>query len=452
MPRLKLSQDFVDGLSVKDRPKETYYDTVVPGFGVYVCRDTPSGPGKRTYFIRYTDDTGRQRGPFTVADARITKLKAGRDAALLLLGRGKGGSDLKAEKDAKRKAAAESRERTLQWVVDRYRESPARNDKRPRTVATEDQRLDTLVLPILGTTPVKEIGMADVETMMEKVWGDRTPLRAGHARDALRTVLEYALRKGWVEFNAAKQVKPDARTQSGRRQRALSDREIAAVWNAPAGSLVRDALRLALLCTTRAGETIMAEWSEFDLDGRTWVVPPEHTKKGRPHIVYLSDPAVALMRRLREDAEADLKERLNNDLEAKLLPWVFPNRARTSHIAPDKMTQVCHRIGTDLGLKAGGWFSAHDFRRTATTRLAEMGIANAESVLSRMLSHVSTEGSRSLPHYLQYGWAKEIRAALELWSGEVIRIAEGRPALAANENVHSLANARAQKVSAEASA
>ena len=431
MPKINLTQEFVDTASSKGKNRETFYDTALPGFGFYVLKDTPTGPGKRAYFIRYVDGAGIQRGPYAIADARPVKLKVARELARVQLGKAAGGTDLAAEKSAKRAAFAETRERTLRWVVDRYQDTAEWRDKRPKTKSTDEERLNSLVLPILGDKPVKEITAADVRLMIDQVWKERTPIRAGHARAALSAVLSYAVSMDWVPYNAAAAVKPNTKTKAGERERVLSDREIAAVWNAKDGSRIRDALRLALLCATRRNETITAEWREFDLIAGTWTIPAEHTKMGRVHIVYLSRQALALLQKLWADRPENCA-------------WVFPNRDYSGPIKAETMPEACHRIGRRIGVADDNRFSPHDFRRTATSRLAEMGIANAREVLERMLSHVSDGGSKSFKHYQRYTFAKEVRATLQLWADEVERIAEGRTVVP-GANVHILEGARNER-------
>ncbi|TIS67989.1 site-specific integrase [Mesorhizobium sp.] len=58
------------------------------------------------------------------------------------------------------------------------------------------------------------------------------------------------------------------------------------------------ALLLTILCATRSGETLNAEWSEFDLDNATLTIPAERMKAGVEHRVPLSGEAVKLLKEL----------------------------------------------------------------------------------------------------------------------------------------------------------
>jgi integrase len=56
------------------------------------------------------------------------------------------------------------------------------------------------------------------------------------------------------------------------------------------------ALEFTILTAARTNEVIQAEWSELDLDMKTWVVPAERMKSKRVHRVPLSDAAVSALK------------------------------------------------------------------------------------------------------------------------------------------------------------
>jgi integrase len=54
-------------------------------------------------------------------------------------------------------------------------------------------------------------------------------------------------------------------------------------------------LRFCILTAVRSAEAIGADWSEIDLDARTWTIPAKRMKMDEPHTVPLSDAAIALL-------------------------------------------------------------------------------------------------------------------------------------------------------------
>ena len=57
-------------------------------------------------------------------------------------------------------------------------------------------------------------------------------------------------------------------------------------------------LEFTMLTACRSGESRLAVWGEFDLEGRVWNIPAERMKAGRPHRVPLSEAVLALLKAL----------------------------------------------------------------------------------------------------------------------------------------------------------
>lgn len=68
----------------------------------------------------------------------------------------------------------------------------------------------------------------------------------------------------------------------------------------------RLALEFTILTAARSGETRGARWEEFDLAERTWTVPGDRMKAGKPHTVPLSDRALAIVERMNEARRCEL--------------------------------------------------------------------------------------------------------------------------------------------------
>ena len=75
--------------------------------------------------------------------------------------------------------------------------------------------------------------------------------------------------------------------------------------SASAPTVGRDALRFTAYTAVRSNETRFAVWPEFDLENGVWSIPAERMKAGEAHVVPLSRPAIALLRRRWKMREAD---------------------------------------------------------------------------------------------------------------------------------------------------
>jgi len=101
--------------------------------------------------------------------------------------------------------------------------------------------------------------------------------------------------------------------------------------------------------------------------------------------------------------------------EARILaagsPWLFPSPTEKGPVHWAACTKAISRSQSAIGLDD---FHAHDLRRTAGTRMAELGIS--PHTVSLVLNHASaTKGTVTAKVYIQYSYDKEKREALNAW-------------------------------------
>jgi integrase len=87
---------------------------------------------------------------------------------------------------------------------------------------------------------------------------------------------------------------------TAKRERVLTDDEIAEVWRAAgdAGSPYGAIIPLLILTGQRRREVAGMTWGELSDDLTTWTLPGERTKNGAAHVVPLSVPARDLLKAL----------------------------------------------------------------------------------------------------------------------------------------------------------
>jgi integrase len=153
--------------------------------------------------------------------------------------------------------------------------------------------------------------------------------------------------------------------------------------------LTQRIIKLCLVTGQRLGEICGLSRSEIDLSRRLWNIPGSRTKNGHPHSVPLSDLALALL-------PAD---------------GFNVSRSQVSSMIYDHQLDLAHWTG-------------HDLRRTALSKMAELGIAPI--VLGHVANHrTTTKAGITLGVYVQHAYEKEKREALELWSDRLAGIVEG---------------------------
>ena len=182
------------------------------------------------------------------------------------------------------------------------------------------------------------------------------------------------------------------------------------------------ALKLSLVTAQRIGEVAGIAQSELDLNeaAPVWTVPRQRAKNGQPNRVPLSPLAVRLIKEAQELAGGGA--------------WLFPSPkdarpagsavgAASAPIDPHAPTKALSRARAAIGLED---FRVHDLRRTAATRMAELGIS--PHTISLVLNHVSArKGTITGAVYVQYSYDREKREALDAWGARLERIIAGTP-------------------------
>jgi integrase len=166
------------------------------------------------------------------------------------------------------------------------------------------------------------------------------------------------------------------------------------------------ALKLALVTAQRIGEVTGIAAAELDLNDTApiWIIPGERCKNGKPNRVPLSPLAVKLIAEARKVA-GDSR-------------WLFPSPDGDGSIDPHAPTRALHRARPAIGIDN---FRVHDLRRTAASRMAEMGIS--PHVISLILNHATArEGTITNKVYVQYSYDREKREALDAWGSKLQQI------------------------------
>jgi integrase len=136
------------------------------------------------------------------------------------------------------------------------------------------------------------------------------------------------------------------------------------------------------------------EWNELDLDTNWWTIPGEKTKNGLSHRVFLTAPALSIIRQMKAAAGDDGGSK-----------FVFPSPKRDTHISNSQKALV--RIQRATGID----FVAHDFRRTAASMMTGMGIPRL--TVKKILNHTESDITAV---YDRHSYDIEKREALEAWA------------------------------------
>jgi integrase len=270
--------------------------------------------------------------------------------------------------------------------------------KSPEYQRTVRRALEKDVFPAIGNKPLEDVTPGDVLAICDEIKKRGAPKMALTTRNVLKRMFEYAVARQLARTNPAQAVVARFVATQTSRTRVLSPEEIGTVLRSIYTSDIRRthklALHLLVLTMTRKSELTEAEWSEFSLDESVWRIPAARMKKAREHWVYLPTQAVSMLRELQALAASDR--------------YVFPSAYGLGEkpIAKSTLNQAVRSLDLDVQ-----HFVLHDFRRTASTHLHEMGLSS--DAIEKALAH-ELKGIKGVYNRAQY--ADERRRILQVWA------------------------------------
>jgi integrase len=289
-----------------------------------------------------------------------------------------------------RSLAIETREGRTSGTIAALAEVYLKSVSGLRSASGIDRRLRRDVLPLIGHIPLNELHRRDVTRVID---AKSAPIAARKVFEDVRAMVRWAVARGDLDHNPIDGLRGPPVSKV--RTRVLTDHEIRVLWrklpclSANACAVVK----LCLITGQRVGEVAGIQKGEIDLDRRVWNIPSSRTKNGHPHQVPLSEMALELA-----------------------LSICGSNGVSRKHVS-DTICDHQDQFGI------ARW-TAHDLRRTALTKMAELGVAPI--VLGHVANHrTTTKAGMTLSVYVHHQYEKEKRAALELWADRLRGIISG---------------------------
>lgn len=194
------------------------------------------------------------------------------------------------------------------------------------------------VFPRIGTRPVDRVDSACVVEALSPIWLE-IPETARRILQRISVVLDYAHIRGWVpEEVSLRSVRKGLPRQNDKRghMEAMPYADVPALMQklaAAAPTTGRDALRFTIYNAVRSNETRFAVWTEFDLNKAIWTIPGERMKARETHVVPLSPPVVALLRKRWNERTSDTGLVFSHDGERPISDVTMTKLLRDDGIA-----------------------------------------------------------------------------------------------------------------------
>jgi integrase len=370
------------------------FDTAIPGFGLR----TRDG-GAKTWLFQFKLAGTSYR--MKLGRAPAMKADEARKIALRHYNDVQQGKNPHAEKETAKTQAA----KTFGDLVRRYLELK-KSDLRPRSYVEVARHLDTYAKP-LHRLPVASIDRNMVKDLLKRVAEASTKGDGAVTSNRLRSSLSAMFTWGMKEELATRNpvISVDKRDEASR-DRVLADAELKAIWEVLGSDNYGTIVKLLMLTGQRANEIAGLQWSEIDFDRGVILFPPERVKNNRPHQIPMSDKVRRILEEHPRVEGRDLLFTASNG--SAFATWSRPKEDLDARLA---------------GKVTGHW-TTHDLRRTAATRMADLGVP--PHVVEAILNHVSGHRAGVAGIYNRAMYAAEKAQALDLWADHIAAVLAGR--------------------------
>ncbi len=393
---MKLTDSKIKALKSKDKPYQS------PDGNGLVIEVKPTG--KKVWIMRFRFEGKSQKvilgeyPYYSLVKARQWREECREKVA-------KGINPAKEKKDSKDKAKQESKNTVKSFSEFWMKEHVEKVNRTPRNIR---RVFDKDVIPAIGSMKLQDVEPSHIHAITDSIKKRGSDTAALLTRNVIKRMYAYAISRGVVTFNPAAAIEAKYIAQAKSRDVALSPEEIGkllrGIYTSNINRSNKLALHLLILTMVRKSELLEASWEEIDFEKAEWSIPAERMKKDKPHIVYLSQQALAMFEELKY-------------LSGKS-QWVLPSRnSWKKSISKSTLNSAIRTL--DLDIKD---FVIHDFRRTASTHLHEMGF-NSDWI-EKCLSH-EQKGIRGVYNRAEY--AEQRKDMLQKWSNFVdSQIDEGK--------------------------
>jgi integrase len=379
--------------------------------------------GKKAWNFLFTVPAMEKRARMHLGTYPATSLKEARELAAQMREKVEAGHDPRILPEADM-TMADLVELRLKTEVHEYIEPNTGKTRKALDTAKEiERRYRKDIIPKIGDVVVKDFclprqGIIYLNKVIDPILDRGSERTAGMAFADIQTLLNFAIRRGEIQFNPLAQA--DLRGSTGEPgNRSLELSEIKMLWSAlpqamPEPSHVPDILKLLLLTGQREGEVCGMRKEEFDLEKKTWLIPAARSKNDFEHLVPLTPPALAIVREAMKKASGE---------------FLFPNR-KGKGFNPNAVALAVRRSRKATPESRHGrlgiakW-KPHDLRRTVTTLMSDkLGISDMD--IGHVLNHRSTTKTTvTSVHYNKNQFIKEKRATLEKWATLLMKTVAG---------------------------
>lgn len=276
------------------------------------------------------------------------------------------------------------------------------------------RRIDKDINPHIGSMKIEDVKPRHIDDMLKAIVDRGAPTIATDVLRWTRRIFDYGIKRHALEINPCSAFEvSDAGGKEVARDRWLTREELIRLFQSmrTAKGFSRQnelTFKLLLALCVRKMELCAARWEEFDLNNAIWHLPEERSKNGDAIDIPLPPPAIDWLRELHTFS-------CNS-------AWVLPARKMQNrmipHIQESTLPVALAKVRAEMPDAQN--FTIHDFRRTARTHLAALGVDPV--VAERCLNH-RIRGVEGI--YNRHQYFEERKAALTLWASMLVALDNG---------------------------
>jgi integrase len=354
---------------------------------------------------------GKQRwlGLGSFKDVSLKEARLARDAARLQV---RAGIDLVQEK---RSAREEEKAAVRAEKVKTFKEcAQAYIDECWNTWSEKHRNqwpssLKRYAYPMIGQLTISEIRPSHIYELLKPIWLEKRET-ANRVCGRIETIIAKNVNVDDKDFRNPAELTKQLREKLPKRLKRVTRHHPALPYadvqrfiinlRAAAG-IAAEMLGFVIFTACRTNEVIGARWSEIDRYSSTWRIPGARMKMNQDHVVPLSDPAIAILDRMREGSQREL---------------IFAN-PEGGMFSENAMLAVLDRLGY-------GHVTVHGFRSTFAT-WAEECSDHPDGVREAALAHKYK--SETTAAYQRGQKLEKRRALMKDWANFVLpEMPEGR--------------------------
>ncbi|RLV57789.1 DUF4102 domain-containing protein [Parashewanella curva] len=266
--------------------------------------------------------------------------------------------------------------------------------------------LERYVFPKFGKIPISTITAPNMIQLLKPIEA------AGHLETVkrlcqrLNEIMVFAVNTGLIFANPLSGINAGFKKPKPENMLSLKPEELPELMMTIANASIKRSTRCLiewqLHTMPRPVEAAMTQWSEIDLEEKTWTIPAEKIKRRREHVIPLTDSMIRILQ---------VMHPISGHRE-----YVFPSdREPKSH---------CNSQTANMALKRMGFANrlvSHGLRSLASTTLNSEGFNR--DLIEVALSHVDDNQVRDAYNHAKY--LKRRRPMMEWWSNHIENASKG---------------------------